>query len=119
VRWTAQTDKVKGLCHAQSWHAFAGSMCEAYRLRSAWLDRLMGSGISGFVIAWTGFNADKGGDQGADTFLALRLVYMIGASLPLALVVLILLYYPLTEEKVDHVQAELKKRKEGLKAASA
>ena len=74
----------------------------------------VGSGISGFVIAWTGFDVDKGGDQGADTFFALRLVYIIGASLPLFLVMVILLYYPLTEKEVDHVQAELKKRAEGL-----
>jgi GPH family glycoside/pentoside/hexuronide:cation symporter len=83
----------------------------AYLMKTA---QAIGSGISGFVIAWTGFDVAKGGDQGADTFLALRLVYIIGASLPLFLVMLVLLYYPLTEKQVDYVQAELKKRKQGL-----
>jgi len=83
----------------------------AYLMKTA---QAIGSGISGFVIAWTGFDAAKGGDQGADTFLALRLVYIVGASLPLFLVMLILVRYPLTEKEVDHVQAELKKRKQKL-----
>jgi GPH family glycoside/pentoside/hexuronide:cation symporter len=88
----------------------------AYLMKTA---QAIGSGISGFVIAWTGFDVAKGGEQGADTFFALRVVYIIGASLPLFLVMLILFYYPLTEAKVDHVQAELKKRKEELLGVAA
>ncbi len=88
----------------------------AYLMKTA---QAIGSGISGFVIAWTGFDVARAGDQGADTFLALRLVYIIGASVPLFLVMLILLRYPLTEREVDHVQAELKKRKEALAVVTA
>jgi GPH family glycoside/pentoside/hexuronide:cation symporter len=88
----------------------------AYLMKTA---QAIGSGISGFVIAGTGFDVAKGGAQGADTFLALRLVYILGASLPLFLVMMILLYYPLTEKEVNHVQAELRKRKLGTVAAGS
>jgi GPH family glycoside/pentoside/hexuronide:cation symporter len=80
----------------------------AYLMKTA---MAIGAGVSGFLINWTGFDVDKGGDQGEGTFLALRLTYIIGASAPLLLVMVILWFYPLTEDKVNAVQAALAERK--------
>jgi len=80
----------------------------AYLMKTA---QAVGSGISGFLITWTGFDMAKGGAQGEETFTALRLTYIIGASLPLLIVMFILWKYPLTEDKVNEVQAALKERK--------
>jgi len=80
----------------------------AYLMKTA---MAIGAGVSGFLINWTGFDVDKGGDQGESTFLALRLTYIVGASAPLLLVMSILWFYPLTEDKVNEVQAALLERK--------
>jgi GPH family glycoside/pentoside/hexuronide:cation symporter len=87
----------------------------SYLMKSA---MALGAGVSGFLINWTGFEVAKGGDQGDGTFLALRLTYIIGASAPLLLVMLILWRYPLTEEKVNEVQRALLERKKGLSSLS-
>lgn len=84
----------------------------AYLMKTA---MAIGSGASGFLITWIGFDVDKGGEQGDATFTALRLTYIIGASLPLLIVMGILWFYPLTEDRVNEVQKALKERKAGKK----
>ena len=71
----------------------------------------VGAGISGFLITWTGFDVALGGEQSEQTFTLMRLIYAVGASIPLIPVILILFKYPLTEAKVHEVQAKLAERK--------
>lgn len=63
--------------------------------------------IAGFVLEWTGFDAELGGDQAAGTILGMRLLYMIIPAVGLIGAMLCIWRYPLTEERIHAARAEL------------
>lgn len=68
------------------------------------------AGISGWLIQATGFVAAKGGDQAEGVFHHMLLMFS-GKGLILLLCLVALHKYPLTEERVAEIQAELRRRK--------
>ncbi len=68
------------------------------------------TGISGVLIDATGFVRDLGGDQAPGVFDNMR--YLFAAKAVLLIACLLVLHrYPLTENRVSEIQAELKRRR--------
>lgn len=71
----------------------------------------VGAGASGWLVEATGFVASAGGDQAEGVFE--RMLYLYSShGLILALALVALYRYPLTEARVAEIQAELRRRKE-------
>jgi GPH family glycoside/pentoside/hexuronide:cation symporter len=67
------------------------------------------AGASGFLISWTGFQAALGGAQAEGVFD--RMLWLFAGKGLLLLVCLAVLHrYPLTEQRVAAIQAELRRR---------
>lgn len=81
---------------------------------SGWLMKASSSialGVSGYVLTVTGFDKDKAGDQGEETFLMMRVLFI---ALPLFLLTTAFLMnklYPLNKEKMVDIRKELEKRR--------
>jgi len=63
--------------------------------------------IAGFVLEWTGFDAELGGDQASGTIFGMRLLYMIIPATGLIGAMLCIWRYPVTEERIKAARAEL------------
>ena len=85
-----------------------------FNAASGWMMKATGSvslALSGFVLAFTGFDKDKGGDQGEETYLMMRVLFI---SLPLVLLVIAFIFnskYPLTKSKMTDIRKELEHRR--------
>jgi GPH family glycoside/pentoside/hexuronide:cation symporter len=81
---------------------------------SGWVMKAGGSaavGVSGFILAATGFNKDLGGDQSDTTFLMMRLLFI---GLPATCFVLSLIctkFYPLDRSYMARVRKDLEERR--------
>jgi GPH family glycoside/pentoside/hexuronide:cation symporter len=71
----------------------------------------IGAGFSGYLIEWSGFVADLGGNQADGVFGRMRMIY-IYKSIPLILCLFVLYKYPLTKVRLKEIQNELRRRGE-------
>ena len=85
-----------------------------YTSVSNWIEKLgvtLIVSLSGFVIEWSGFDKDLGGDQPEGTILSLRLMF---AGVPAVCYVIswvALQYYPLNEDRMYEIRDELEARR--------
>ncbi len=67
--------------------------------------------LSGYLLNFTGFHVDLGGNQSATTLFRLRL-FEIGISIAAySLAILVMSSYDLTQEKAQEIRAQLEKRR--------
>jgi GPH family glycoside/pentoside/hexuronide:cation symporter len=85
-----------------------------FNAASGWMMKATSSislALSGFVLAVTGFDKDKGGAQGEETYLMMRVLFI---ALPLILLVtafVMNMKYPLTKTKMLEIRQELERRR--------
>ena len=81
---------------------------------SGWVMKAGGSAavaMSGLILTATGFDKELGGDQGGDTFLAMRLLFIF-VPLSCFLITLVMnALYPLTREKMKEIRLDLEARR--------
>lgn len=70
----------------------------------------LAAGASGFLISWTGFQVRLGGDQANGVFHSMLWLYA-GKGLLLVACLSVLHRYPLTEQRIATIQAELRARR--------
>lgn len=67
--------------------------------------------ISGFVLVWTGFHAEKNGDQSTHTILWMRILFTLVPMIGLSLGLLCIYFFPLTEQRAYDIRKQLEKRR--------
>lgn len=67
--------------------------------------------IAGFVLKWTGFDAELGGDQSAQTILWMRVLYSAIPAAGLIGAMLCIWRFPLTEKMAREVREKLEARR--------
>ncbi len=70
----------------------------------------LNSGLIGFMLEYSGFNADLH-EQSASTITGINLVRYIYPIIVFVIVIALLKFYPLKTEKMETIRAELKKRR--------
>lgn len=68
--------------------------------------------ISGYVLAWSGFDVDLGTNQAPQAIFYMRVFFTVIPVTSITLALLLLFVYPLKEKRVREIQAELKVRRE-------
>jgi GPH family glycoside/pentoside/hexuronide:cation symporter len=66
--------------------------------------------VSGYVISSTGFNVALGEAQTAHTIFWMRLLSVLFPSGMIAIALILIRFYPITEEKSQEVRRELQRR---------
>jgi len=69
--------------------------------------------IAGFILQWTGFDEELGGDQSERTITLLRFLYSAVPALGLAAAILCVWRFPIDETKANEIRARLRERKAG------
>jgi len=69
--------------------------------------------IAGFILQWTGFDEELGGDQSERTITLLRFLYSAVPALGLAAAILCIWRFPIDETKANEIRNRLRERKAG------
>lgn len=91
----------------RSGRRIAGNFSAAY----AWVNKAgfaLASGLSGVVLAATGFEVSRGASQPEGTVTAIRLLFALGPAVLFTLCWFLLRYYPLTEARMAEVHRAAK-----------
>lgn len=66
--------------------------------------------VAGFVLEWTGFDAELGGDQHLHTIYWIRVLYSVIPAIGLMGAMVCIWRYPITEQTANEVRRKLEKR---------
>jgi GPH family glycoside/pentoside/hexuronide:cation symporter len=67
--------------------------------------------VAGLLIEWSGFNRDLGGAQLPDTLFHLRVLFASLPAIALTAAFLIVRRYPLSQQRMVEIRAELEQRR--------
>jgi GPH family glycoside/pentoside/hexuronide:cation symporter len=86
----------------------------AFTACGSWIMKVgmaIGAGASGVILSATGFDAALGGAQAGHTIMMIRVLFMAVPIAGVALALLMIYFFPLTQEKMAEIRLQLEARR--------
>ncbi|MEN8254412.1 MAG: MFS transporter [Verrucomicrobiota bacterium] len=111
--WTITNSMLADICDVGELET--GKRMEgAFNAVAGWIRKVgisLAFAISGYVLAWTGFNAALKAEQAASTIFWMRMLAVVVPAAMIGLALILIPFYTISEAKAHEVREELQRRK--------